>query len=246
MHDRAPPARVKPALIKPEFLLGLSNRLAASLTLTEALDVLVQMITEALGAERGSVFLNDTATGELYSRVAEGKFTREIRIFNNSGIAGHVFQAGKGLIIDDAYSDSRFNSAVDAMTGFTTRSILCVPLRTLKGDIIGVAQLLNKRDGLFSRDDLVSLEAMVAQAAFALESLRTVEEVEHQRKQELEFLGVVSEISSELKLGPLLQKIIATITRMLDAERSTLFINDEKTNELFTMVGEGLGATQIR
>src|SRR5437016_7692826 len=62
----------------------------------------------------------------------------------------------------------------------------------------------------------------------------------------MELLKVVSEVSSEIKLGPLLQKLIRTITRMLDAERSTLFLNDEKTNELYTEVGEGLGATQIR
>src|SRR5437016_9731138 len=62
----------------------------------------------------------------------------------------------------------------------------------------------------------------------------------------MELLKVVSEVSSEIKLGPLLQKLIHTITRMLDAERSTLFLNDEKTNELYTEVGEGLGATQIR
>jgi adenylate cyclase len=237
--DTAPPD-------SPEFLLAVSNRLAASANLNEALDALVQITTQVVGAERGSVFLNDFATGELYSRVAEGKFTREIRIFNNTGIAGHVFHGGKGVIIDDAYNDPRFNSAVDAMTGFQTKTILCVPLRTLKGEVIGVAQLLNKREGSFQPADLHLLENVVAQAAFALESLRTVESVESRRRQELEFLNVVSEISSDLKLGPLIQKIIATITRMLDAERSTLFINDEKTAELFTMVGEGLGATQIR
>ena len=87
---------------------------------------------------------------------------------------------------------------------------------------------------------------MIEQAAIALESLRQVEEVESSRQQELEFLNVVSEVSSELKLGPLLNKLVGTITRMLDAERSSLFINDEKTNELYTEIGEGLGATKIR
>ena len=64
--------------------------------------------------------------------------------------------------------------------------------------------------------------------------------MEEARKKELEFIDLVSEISSELELTSLLSKIISTITTMLDAERSSLFINDEKTNELYTMVGEGL------
>ena len=118
--------------------------------------------------------------------------------------------------------------------------------KTCAANASGVSQLLNKKEGKFTEDDLDLLEVMIEQSTIALESLRTVEEVESSRKQELEFLNVVSEVSSELKLGPLLQKLIATITRMLDAERSTLFINDEKTNELFTEIGEGLGSTQIR
>ncbi|MGE5505307.1 MAG: GAF domain-containing protein [Actinomycetota bacterium] len=243
-HRRRGTDRLVPG--SPDYLLAVSNRLAAAANLTEAIDALVQIITQALAAERGSVFLNDFASGELYSRVHEGKFTREIRIFNNTGIAGHVFHTGKAVTIADAYTDARFNKAVDALTGFVTKSVLCVPLRTLKGEIIGVAQVLNKSDGTFDAADLHLLGAIVGQAAFALESMRMVETIDRERRQELEFLNVVSEISSDLKLGPLIQKIIGTITHMLDAERSTLFINDEKTNELFTMVGEGLGATQIR
>ena len=231
---------------RAEILLEVSNRLAASGNLREALDILVEITTAAIGAERGSMFLTDANSGELYTRITDGKFTREIRILNTSGVAGHVFTTGKGVIIHDAYTDPRFNRDIDDLTGYTTGSILCVPLRTLKGQLIGVAQLLNKIKGEFDEADLELLEAMVGQAAIALESHRTVENIENARQQELEFLKVVSEISSEIKLGPLLQKLIDAITKMLDAERSTLFINDEKTNELYTEIGQGLGATQIR
>ena len=66
------------------------------------------------------------------------------------------------------------------------------------------------------------------------------------RAQELEFLNIVSEMTSEIELATLLQKVMSEVTRMLNAERSTLFLNDEKTNELWSEVGEGLSATQIR
>ena len=69
--------------------------------------------------------------------------------------------------------------------------------------------------------------------------------MEAARKQELEFLDVVSQVSSELELTPLLQKIITTISTMLDCERATLFINDEKSNELYTEVGEGLDEKSV-
>jgi len=116
----------------------------------------------------------------------------------------------------------------------------------LNGEKIGVAELLNKKNGRFNEDDLSFLDAIVRQAAIFFESHRVVETMERARQQELQFLNFVSEISSELQLGPLLQKLITAISQMLNAERSTLFINDEKSNELYTVVGEGLGSTQIR
>ena len=86
---------------------------------------------------------------------------------------------------------------------------------------------------------------MTEQAAIAIQGNIIVEQIEAARKQELEFLDVVSQVSSELELTPLLQKIITTISTMLDCERATLFINDEKTNELYTEVGEGLDEKSI-
>ena len=228
-----------------ELLLDVTNQLARANNLNDALRIMRDIATQTIGTERGSVFLNDPSTNELYSRIS-GRFAREIRLLNSIGVAGSVFESGKGAIIVDAYADDRFNPQIDQQTGFKTRSILCAPLRTMKGDVIGVAQLLNKVEGTFSEADLALLEAIISQASVSLESFRTIENIERTRQQELDFLAVVSEISSELQLGPLLQKIMSAITRMLDADRSTLFINNEKTNELYTEVGQGLGATSIR
>ena len=222
------------------MLLQVTTDLAKTKSLDEALEVLVKITTSTIGAERGTIFLNDPATGELYSRIAQGNFRREIRILNTKGVAGWAFTKNEGVIIHDAYKDERFNKAVDVRTGFRTKSILCAPLRTVNGEEIGVSQILNKIDGEFEQDDLDMLEAMTEQAAIAIQGNIIVEQIEAARKQELEFLDVVSQVSSELELTPLLQKIITTISTMLDCERATLFINDEKTNELYTEVGEGL------
>ena len=229
-----------------QLLLNVNNDLAATKTLDVALETLVGITTSTIGAERGTIFLNDEKTGELYSRVAQGNFMREIRIMNTRGVAGWVYTNRKGAIILDAYKDDRFDKSVDMRTGYRTKNILCTPLKTVTGDTIGVAQLLNKSDSPFDSQDLEILEAMTKQAAIALQSHIALEAMEASRKQELEFLDVVSQISSELELSSLLSRIVSTITTMLDAERSSLFINDEKTNELFTEVGEGLGKNVIR
>ena len=229
-----------------ELLLKITNDMAASKTLDDALETLVGITSSTIGGERGTIFLNDENSQELYSRVAQGNFRREIRIMNTKGVAGWVFSNKEGAIILDAYKDDRFDKSVDMRTGYRTKSILCAPLKTVGGEVIGVSQILNKIDGKFNDDDLEILEAMTKQAAIAIQGNIIVEQIEKSRKQELEFLDIVSQVSSELELGPLLERIIGTVTKMLNAERSTLFINDEKTNELYTEVAEGVGKTVIR
>ena len=233
-------------LREAELLLAISRRMSSMNSLDEVLHTLVELTSAELNAERGSLFLNDPDTNELYSRVAQGNFQREIRILNTSGIAGHVFSSGEGLIINDAYADARFDRSVDETTGFVTRSILCVPIRSAKGDLIGVAQTLNKKKGKFTSNDMHLFEAMAQQGVLALQGAQFIERLEKIRQQELEFINVVSEITSDIKLGSLLQNVMSEATRLLNAERSTLFLNDEKTNQLWSEVGQGLGATQIR
>ncbi|MCX6936000.1 MAG: GAF domain-containing protein, partial [Verrucomicrobia bacterium] len=232
-----------------KILLEVSRKVADSQTLDEQLGTLVALVTKVTNADRGTLFLNDPKTQELYSRVVVGGLKREIRILNHTGIAGHVFHGGKGIVVKDAYKDGRFNKVVDQQTGYHTRSIACAPIRTMRGEIIGVVEVLNRqgRKGThFTHKDLKLVEAMAMQASVSLQRSLLEELSFKAREQEAEFMGVVAEISGEIKLATLLSKIIGTITRMLHAERSTLFINDEKTNELYTEVGEGLGAAQIR
>lgn len=238
-------ADLEERLYRAELLLGLSQKIASLNSLDEILNILVEITTREMLAERGSILLNDEATGELYSRVAQGEIKREIRILNNSGIAGHVFTSGVGEIVTDAYADSRFNKEVDEQTGYHTKSILCAPIRTATDQIIGVSQILNRVEGEFTHGDLELLEAMTSQAAIALESQQFAERMEKSRSQEREFLDVVADVTSEIDLKVILGRVMGEAMRMLQADRSTLFLNDEKTNELFAMVGEGL-STEIR
>lgn len=233
-------------LHQAELLLSVSRRVAAMETVDEILAALVEITTSELNAERGSLFLNDPVTNELYSRVALGMQRREIRIMNDAGIAGAVFQSGEGEIVSDAYEDDRFDQSIDVKTGFQTRNIICAPVRTVRGEVIGCTQVLNKIDGAFTEDDLDLLEAMTGQAAVALQSTQHVERMQKARAEEMEFLDMVADITSDIKLDSLLSRVMAEATRILKADRSTLFLNDEKTNELWSQVGAGLDSIEIR
>ncbi len=240
------PPKTRNRLKQAELLLEVTRRMASYEALDDVLHALVEMTSNELGAERSSLFLNDPDTNELFSRVAQGNIKREIRMLNTSGIAGHVFTSGEPLIIHEPYSDPRFNSSVDEQTGFTTRNIVCVPIRTVKGVIIGVAQSLNKRVGEFTQEDLETLAAMTTQGTVALQGAVFIERLKALRAQEMEFVEIVSEVTADIKLGSLLQRVMGEATRLLNAERSTLFLNDAKTNELWSEVGQGLQSIQIR
>ncbi len=235
------------SLRRAELLLRISREVAALQTLEDVLRTIVEIAARESDAERGTLFLNDARTGELYSRIGHGAGFREIRILNNTGIAGHVFTTGEGVMVDDAYSDPRFYKAVDEQTGYITKNIVCAPIRTARGEIVGALQLLNKRKGHFTEEDLRFLEAIATQTAVTLQSMQFAERMQEARKQEMRFLELVSDVTSDIDLGTMLQKVVGEAARMLEADRATLFLHDEKKNELFSRVvmGEAMGEIRL-
>jgi len=125
-------------------LIEVSNNVSSTLSLDIILPRLMEVVTEALNADRSTVFLYDAEAKELFSRFAQGDSVGEIRFPSESGIAGSVFQSGTPLIIPDAYADARFNPEVDRKTGYRTRNILCAPLKNKEQKIIGATQVLSQ------------------------------------------------------------------------------------------------------
>jgi adenylate cyclase len=233
-------------LQQTEMLLHLSHQIAGMDSLDEILATIVEMIARELKAERGSLFLNDSETGELYSRFAQGTFHREIRFLNTSGIAGHTFTTGESLLVHDAYANEYFDPSIDQKTGFKTQSICCSPIRSVKGEILGVVQCLNKKNGRFTQEDMDLQQTMATQAAFTLQTAQFIGRMKKKGEQEMKFLSMVSDITSELELGTLLQRVMNEATRMLNADRSTLFLHDQKNGELFSRVAMGDSIGEIR
>jgi adenylate cyclase len=245
-RGRRRPTGMRERLQDVNILLDVTRRISGTESLDEILEALVEMTSLAISCDRSSFFLNDPSTGELYSRIAQGVSRREIRLLNNDGVIGAAFQTGRSIIIDDAYADPRFNPSIDRETGYLTKSVLCVPLCTAKGDVIGVAQALNKVGGPFTERDEELLEGIAAQSIPALKTSQTLERMQKARAQEFAFLDIVADITSQLDLDQLLQRVMAEATKMLGAERSTLFLHDEKTKELFSRIALGPKIDEIR
>ena len=159
-------------------LMKIGAAISSELDLDALLRTISQTTSHLLQAERSTVFVVDSVKNELWSRVAEGLGNKEIRIPLSAGIAGLVATTGNPVRISDAYRDPRFNPEVDKKTGYQTRSILCVPMRNRRGQVIGVFQVLNKRDAEFTALDEQLLASLSSQAAVAVENAKLYEEVQ--------------------------------------------------------------------
>ncbi len=158
-------------------LLEMTTEMSFELNLLRLLEKIMDTTKELLSADRCTLFLTDEATDELWSQVAQGVETEEIRFPNHLGIAGSVFTSGQTVNIPDAYADDRFNPSFDKKTGYRTRSILCMPVKNKSGKTIGVTQVLNKHGGPFTEIDERRLKAFSAQASIALENAKLFEDI---------------------------------------------------------------------
>jgi sigma-B regulation protein RsbU (phosphoserine phosphatase) len=176
----------KRTLTKLSFLVEASKALNSTLDLSELLSRILDVAKSQVDAERGTLFLLDRGSSEIWSLIAHGLEKQEIRLPVGKGIAGHVAVTGEIINIPDAYADPRFNPEVDKRTGYVTRNILCLPIRNKTGKIIAVLQLLNKRAGPFSQEDADFLLTLSAHMALALENAQLHQELLEKERLEKE------------------------------------------------------------
>lgn len=154
-------------------VIELANANTFESMIEQILESFTLKIGQVLKADRVSLFMVDHENGELWSKVAEGEegIRVDIRLPLNSGIAGYV--AANKVVVNtpDAYSHPLFNREIDARTGYRTRSLLCLPVLDPRGQVVAVAQLLNKAGGgPFSESDEKQFAEFGRSMAVLLES----------------------------------------------------------------------------
>lgn len=173
--------------VKSDPLVSLV-KIGRSISAVTDIDVLLKVIAEetkiAISADRCTVFLLDKAKDELWSKVALGMDSQEIRFPADKGLAGYVVKTGEPLNIPDAYNDPRFNPDIDKETGYKTKTILCMPIKNNNQEIIGAFQVLNKIGGVFTRGDEDLLAAIGGSASIALENAQLFEQQKELYKEQ--------------------------------------------------------------
>jgi signal transduction histidine kinase len=221
--------------------------LGTTLDLDQLLELILSKITEALEAERATLYLLDEGKDELVSRITHGEEVRSIRLKVGHGIAGHVALTGKALHVKDAYKDPRFNPEWDVLSGYRTRSILTSPMKNHLGRTIGVIQVLNKKRGDFTDVDTVILAALATQAAVSIDNSRlflsviqknmqlvdTKEQLEHRIRDLKLLFELESAMGRATSLEELFVAVLGEAMRSCEARAGAVALRDGITGQLY-------------
>ncbi|MDF2440457.1 MAG: phosphoserine phosphatase RsbU/P, partial [Abditibacteriota bacterium] len=158
-----------------EAITQVSEIITAQTKSDELLDLVLAWTVHVMRAEGASALLLDASGEKLHFAATTGPVAKQLMPFTlnlGEGIAGWVTQTGEAVVVNDVHRDKRFKKDIDEAIGFTTRSILCLPLR-VHDRILGAVEVINRIDGSrFTEDDVELLAAVANQAAVVLDNAR--------------------------------------------------------------------------
>ena len=255
--------RTTAALRQSDALLEVTQALSSELKIEALISIICSKVQSLLGSERCTVFIVDKERRELYTTesmsygmgpslpIDHDKATL-ISFPMDRGIAGAVASTGVRVNIPDAYKDARFNQTMDKETGFRTRSILCMSIKNHRGEIAGVLQVMNKKDGTFDEADEKLLSAFCAQAAVAIENSRLFQQTERALnhaladQRNLKFmLSVTKNLFSDLHLTSMIDQMTMQVHHLLKADDCALYLVDADKREFWLAKEEEVVATHV-
>ncbi|MBL8955663.1 MAG: GAF domain-containing sensor histidine kinase [Myxococcaceae bacterium] len=195
-------------------VLDIGTAISSARDVEQLLKLVMDRLSSLLSAEASTLFMLDPEKDELWSRVLKGSTLKEIRIPATAGIAGHVVQSGKTLLLADAYDDIRFNPEIDRQSGFRTRSMIAAPLRHVSGRILGVVEVLHRKVGAFNQDDRALVEAVASQIAAVLDNVLLMDQLRSQN-------------DSLKRTGEALRQAVQDLDVLYEIERAVTSTDDE-------------------
>ena len=228
-------------LVKQSERLAALNRAAqaisSSLSLNEALEMILSEATSALGGQMASIMLRPPGGDELFLHSAIGPGSdvlRGLRIPVAESIAGYVAQEGLPVLVDDAYNDPRFYAKVDALTGVDTGSIAAVPLM-VQDQPVGTLEILSTVKDAFDLDDIQIAQGLARSAAVAIENASLFDETQRQVRELTLLLKASEAASSTLAIESVLETVARQLLDALSATWCIISLWDEENDALVTL-----------
>jgi len=231
-----------------------TNNAAATL---EIIGVFMDKAKILIGADRCSLFLVDDIKGELCTAHAsaassnttmsnrggeggepekeERKEKLVIRLPLGAGLVGAAADTGKDILIHDCQTDPRFDKSSDKRNNYLTKTCLCVPIKNSVGQVLGVVQMLNKINQeldivQFTEDDARKLRGIASKATVAIEKAQMFSKLQL-------IMDATNKINaSSMDLDVLVARTMSSARRLLNADRCTLFLLDQATNQLYSHI----------
>lgn len=210
-------------------LTMISQAITSTLDLNITLTIITDHTVRLLSAEAASVALLDSTRGEIWFQAASGSgsaLIRGQRLPAGQGIVGWVIQQGEAAMVEDVRQDGRFADVLDRQTGFTTRSVICVPLQNGLQST-GAIEALNSSNGAFSREDLRLLTWLATPAAIAIENARLYEAERRAREQAETLREATATLTSSLELDRVLSEILVHLEQVVPYDNAYVFLQDD-------------------
>ncbi|EAN76574.1 cAMP-specific phosphodiesterase [Trypanosoma brucei brucei TREU927] len=252
-HKFIEEARINWNREKAEAMLQMATRLARdNLDETVLASSIMNTVKSLTESARCSLFL--VKDDKLEAHFEDGNV---VSIPKGTGIVGYVAQTGETVNIVDAYADDRFNREVDKATGYRTKTILCMPVM-YEGTIVAVTQLINKLDlttesGLrlprvFGKRDEELFQTFSMFAGASLRNCRINDRLLKEKKKSDVILDVVTVLSNTdiRDVDGIVRHALHGAKKLLNADRSTLFLVDKERNELCSRMADSVAGKEIR
>ena len=202
----------------------------------EAIDSIIASSCLLMNSDRATIFKTDHQTNELVLFAAEG--ATGIRVPVGKGIAGTVAETGEITMINDCYKDERFDQSYDRKSGYKTNSLLTAPNLTIKGETIGVIQVVNKKIGHFDGQDEEFIACFSLLAGISISNAQLYDNSTRVNEKLRSLIAIIQAMQADLGINSLLFTLATRIPSVIEAERCNVYIVDHKLKELFSIQGE--------
>jgi diguanylate cyclase (GGDEF)-like protein len=223
--------------------LEIGKALTSTFNMDRILVMVLSLVSDLIRANNWTLFLLDPATQELHFELVVGLdkgALDKIRIKLGEGIAGTVAATGEPILVPDVSADPRFSDKVDEITGFTTHSIICLPLR-IQDSVIGVVEIVNPENPvLFERRSMMVLTIVADYLAIALGNARNY--------REIEALSVTDDVTGFYNTRFLHQHLDRLLQPQSgeDRELSLVFLDLDDFKKIVDTVGHPLGSQVLK
>lgn len=219
---------------REEVMLSIARALNASLTLETAVERVLELSGEAIGADAVSIFIRAAEWQDVkdlqVSFARCGGAVERGAVSVELGISGHVLESGEPIMVDDVANEPRYQGKLDTEFGTRTRALIAVPMRR-REELNGLIEAIRERPEPFGEDDLHFLMAVGDELAVAVENARLIEQLREELRERELLLDAARAVGGTLDLDQVLEALLTTLAELVPYDAVGVYLLDGETGK---------------